>query len=64
MKIFASIFLLLFLSSCWKWRVEPRPDPGLTGFNKVWGNKPIYSADAIAKKIGYINQPQPVSKPR
>ena len=38
------------------------PDPAFSG-TKVWGNKPIYGVDTIAKKIAYINQPQPVLLP-
>ncbi len=29
----------------------------------VWGNKPIYGIDTMAKKIYYIDQPQPVLVP-
>ena len=60
MRIFVCILLISSLSSCWKWKLttpDPRPQPANP---KVWGSKPIYGKDTSAKKITYINTPQPV----
>ena len=60
MRIFTFFLLLSTLSSCWKVPVSPGPLPVV---KNVWGNKPIYGIDTIAKKISYIDQPQPVIVP-
>lgn len=64
MRIFACLLLISLLSSCWKWKVPLSPDP-IPGpvVKTVWGNKPIYGVDTTAKKIMYINHPQPVVMP-
>ncbi len=65
MKIVACFILLSLLSSCWKWKTEPRNPAPITpiGVKNVWGNKPIYGIDTMAKRIAYLNQPQPVVVP-
>lgn len=62
MRIFACFLLISLLSSCWKWKIDP-PNPAPIAVKIVWGNKPIYGIDTTAKKITYINQPQPVVIP-
>ncbi|HUS01204.1 MAG TPA: hypothetical protein VMY77_05730 [Chitinophagaceae bacterium] len=60
MRIFACLLLISLLSSCWKWKTDILPD----GQGKmVWGSKPIFGIDTVAKTIAYINQPQPVRVP-
>jgi hypothetical protein len=66
MRILTFLLLISLLSSCWKLRIDIPADPTPIGpavNNKVWGSKPIYGIDTLAKKITYINQPQPVLLP-
>jgi hypothetical protein len=55
MKYFISVALLvIILNSCWpKTSVLPAPQ-------KVWGYKPVYTADTTYREIEYIKSAQPV----
>jgi hypothetical protein len=60
MRIIFCLLLMSLLSSCWKWKLNPPPDIPI---RNVWGNKPIYGVDTMAKKISYTAQPQSVKVP-
>ena len=65
MRLVTCFILLSSLSSCWKWKIDPRnsrTSPPIVVRN-VWGNKPIYGIDTSAKRIAYLDQPQPVVVP-
>lgn len=60
MRLLACLFFIIIFSSCWKLRLNPLTPIDPVNIKTVWGSKPIYGVDTIAKKIIYINQPQPV----
>ena len=45
------------LTSCWKYKYENTDN---TAYNtqKVWGYKPVYATENVAKKISYLASPQ------
>lgn len=56
-----SIVVFLLCSCYWTHPYEGpayRPMPA----QKVWGNKPVYKAAAVAKEIGYTPQKQPIGQ--
>ncbi len=59
MRILFLIVSLLSLNSCWERRVKPNPPSNL----KVWGSRPIYSTESVAKQIVYIDSALPVLFP-
>jgi hypothetical protein len=58
MRLLNLLLLVCFFSSCWIKESPPtQPD------HKVWGNKPVYGVDSVAKKIVYSNTPETVAIP-
>jgi hypothetical protein len=53
------ILLSIFIISCWKYPNDNPPDYTSTP-PLVWGYKPVYGTEAVAKKISYTSVPQPV----
>lgn len=47
-------------TSCWKWE---KPSNNNNYGTKVWGYKPIYESENLAKKIFYTAGPKPVRQP-
>ncbi|MBC7889430.1 MAG: hypothetical protein H7Z13_16250 [Ferruginibacter sp.] len=60
MKYVLLFFAVIFLYSCW----EPfkKNYPNQAPLQKVWGSKPVYAAENIAKQIIYTAQKQPLKK--
>jgi len=58
MKYALLLLSTILLCSCWKpYRTDfPTQPPE----RKVWGSKPVYTAESVAKKIGYLSQKQPL----
>jgi len=52
MKYFMLLFVVFF-TSCFPWTTPHRPP-------KVWGYKPVYTADTAYRKIEYIAEAKPV----
>jgi hypothetical protein len=63
-KCFLVILCSTFLISCWKYPYDN--DNGNSGVNgiaaveKVWGYKPVYGHEPVAKGIVYSSSPRPV----
>ena len=62
MKYFFLLFFTIAFCSCWKFNADRavEPAPQLT---KVWGSKPVYGIDTVAKKIYYMGEKQPIAIP-
>ena len=60
MRLLLILVLLISFSSCW---TKVQPHPPSTYQKKVWGSKPIYSAEATAKQIYYSDTALPVLNP-
>ncbi|MEO6488348.1 MAG: hypothetical protein ABIO04_00290 [Ferruginibacter sp.] len=61
MRILVILLLFVTYSSCWeKDRFHP---PDYYTPKMVWGNKPVYSAEATAKQIFYTATALPVTNP-
>lgn len=60
MKIIFLLSIIVSFSSCW---LKLKPDENYYSYQKVWGQKPIYSATADAKAINYIDSAYAVTRP-
>ena len=56
-KVSSFLLVSVLLLSCWKYH---NPNGGTNNLYKVWGYKPVYGPETIAKKILYTPTPQPV----
>lgn len=59
-KYFQLILVSVILLSCWKFRNHGYGNDNNQTMLKVWGYKPLYATESLAKKILYTPSPQPV----
>jgi len=50
------LFFTVFFTSCWK----PYGNYNQSSQQKVWGSKPVYAAESVAKQIIYDPQKHPI----
>jgi len=60
MKFAPLFFAAICLSSCWK--VNNRYIGEQMPIQKVWGNKPVYSSEVVAKLVYYTPKKQPLQQ--
>lgn len=58
MRLLICFLFIIVFSSCWKLRINSPSPIQPVNVKTVWGSKPIYGVDTVAKKITYINQPR------